>query len=218
LEGLIFEMFNLMGYKRRTMNSKLWIRKALSMCLVVATILTYSMITLANTERIAGEILVTGNSASGQTSSVKVNGELAQSGRSIFSASTIATPENAGAVISLGRIGKIELAPNTTLALSFSEKGISGDLSTGRVTVLNAADGVVINTVGGKLVTLNSGDSASAANAPQDDTTSDNDGGSAGLIWALILGGAAAGIIIAARTDNNRISLGGGSTVISPTR
>ena len=198
------------------MNSKLWIRKALSMCLVVATILTYSMITLANTERIAGEILVTGNSASGQTSSVKVNGELAQSGRSIFSASTIATPENAGAVISLGRIGKIELAPNTTLALSFSEKGISGDLSTGRVTVLNAADGVVINTVGGKLVTLNSGDSASAANAPQDDTTSDNDGGSAGLIWALILGGAAAGIIIAARSDNNRISLGGGSTVISP--
>jgi len=218
LEGLIFEMFNLMGYKRRTMNSKLWIRKALSMCLVVATILTYSMITLANTERIAGEILVTGNSASGQTSSVKVNGELAQSGRSIFSASTIATPENAGAVISLGRIGKIELAPNTTLALSFSEKGISGDLSTGRVTVLNAADGVVINTVGGKLVTLNSGDSASAANAPQDDTTSDNDGGSAGLIWALILGGAAAGIIIAARSDNNRISLGGGSTVISPVR
>ena len=200
------------------MNSKLWIRKALSMCLVVATILTYSMITLANTERIAGEILVTGNSASGQTSSVKVNGELAQSGRSIFSASTIATPENAGAVISLGRIGKIELAPNTTLALSFSEKGISGDLSTGRVTVLNAADGVVINTVGGKLVTLNSGDSASAANAPQDDTTSDNDGGSAGLLWALILGGAAAGIIIAARTDNNRISLGGGSTVISPVR
>jgi len=218
LEGLIFEMFNLMGYKRRTMNSKLWIRKALSMCLVVATILTYSMITLANTERIAGEILVTGNSASGQTSSVKVNGELAQSGRSIFSASTIATPENAGAVISLGRIGKIELAPNTTLALSFSEKGISGDLSTGRVTVLNAADGVVINTVGGKLVTLNSGDSASAANVPQDDTTDDNDGGSAGLIWALILGGAAAGIIIAARTDNNRISLGGGSTVISPVR
>ena len=200
------------------MNSKLWIRKALSMCLVVATILTYSMITLANTERIAGEILVTGNSASGQTSSVKVNGELAQSGRSIFSASTIATPENAGAVISLGRIGKIELAPNTILALSFSEKGISGDLSTGRVTVLNAADGVVINTVGGKLVTLNSGDSASAANAPQADTTSDNDGGSAGLIWALILGGAAAGIIIAARTDNNRISLGGGSTVISPVR
>ena len=200
------------------MNSKLWIRKALSMCLVVATILTYSMITLANTERIAGEILVTGNSASGQTSSVKVNGELAQSGRSIFSASTIATPENAGAVISLGRIGKIELAPNTTLALSFSEKGISGDLSTGRVTVLNAADGVVINTVGGNPVTLNSGDSASAANVPQDDTTDDNDGGSAGLIWALILGGAAAGIIIAARTDNNRISLGGGSTVISPVR
>ncbi len=67
-------MFNLMGYKRRTMNSKLWIRKALSTCLAIATILTYSMVTLANSEKIAGEILVTGSSADGQTSSVKVNG------------------------------------------------------------------------------------------------------------------------------------------------
>ncbi len=199
------------------MNSKLWIRKALSMCLVVATMLTYSMVTLANSEKIAGEILVTGKNAAGQVPSVKVNGELAQSGRSIFSSSTIATPENAGAIISLGKIGKIELAPNTTLTLSFSEKGMSGDLTAGRVTVLQAADSVFIRTVGGNLATLKSGDSASAANA-QDDTTNDGGGGSAGLLWALILGGAAAGIIIAATSNNNRISLGGGSSVISPTR
>ncbi len=201
------------------MNSKLWIRKALSTCLAVATILTYSMVTLANAERVAGEILVTGKNADGQTPFVKVNGETAQSGRSIFSSSTVATPENAGAVISLGKAGKIELAPNTTLALSFSEKGMSGDLMTGRVTVLNAADGVVINTVDGKSLTLNSGDSASAANAQQDDTTDNNDGGSAGLLYALILGGAAAGIIFAAtRGNDNAITLGGGANVISPTR
>ncbi len=199
------------------MNSKLWIRKALSTCLVIATILTYSMVTLANSEKIAGEILVTGKNAGGQMPFVKVNGEVAQSGRSIFSSSTIATPENAGAIISLGKVGKIELAPNTTLALSFSEKGMSGDLTTGRVIVLNAADSVIINTVSGKSVTLNSGESASAVNAQQDDTN-DDDGGSAGLLYALILGGAAVAIIIAARTDNNNIQLGGGSTVISPTR
>jgi hypothetical protein len=219
LEGLIFEMLNLMGYKRRTMNSKLWIRKALSTCLVIATVLTYSMVTLAGSEKIAGEILITGKSADGQAPLVKVNGETAQSGRSIFSSSTIATPENAGAVISLGKIGKIELAPNTILAVSFSEKGISGDLSAGRVTVLNSANGVVINTTGGKSLTLNAGDSASAQNQQKDDTTSDNDGGSAGLIYAVILGGAVAGIIFAAtRGNDNAIPLGGGATVVSPTR
>ncbi len=201
------------------MNSKLWIRKALSTCLLIATVLTYSMVTLASSEKIAGEILITGKNVDGQTPFVKVNGETAQSGRSIFSSSTIATPENAGAIISLGKIGKLELAPNTTLALSFSEKGISGDLMTGRVTVLDAANSVVVNTAGGKSVTINSGESASAANAQKDDTTSDNNGGSAGLIWAVILGGAAVGIIIAAtRGNDTTTTLGGGANIISPTR
>lgn len=200
------------------MNSKLWIRKALSTCLVIATILTYSMVILANSEKIAGEILVTGSNTGGQMPFVKVNGEAAQSGRSIFSSSTIATPQNAGAIISLGKTGKIELAPNTILTLSFDENRMSGNLMAGRVSVVNAADSMVVNMTGGKSVTLNPGESASAASAQKDDTTSDNDGGHAGLIWAVILGGAAVGIIIAATTNNNDITLGGGSTVISPTR
>jgi hypothetical protein len=215
LEGLIFEMFNLMGYMRRIMNSKIWIRKALSTCLVVATLLTYSMVTLANAERIAGELLVTGKKADGQLSFVKVNGEAAQSGRSIFSSSTVATPENAGAIISLGKLGKIELAPNTTLVLTFNEKGISGDLMAGRVTVLNAADGVVINPVGGKSVTLNSGESASAANAPQTDSTGSNDGGSAGIIWAVILAAAGGVIIYGVTRGNNNLQIGQTTTVVS---
>lgn len=202
------------------MNSNLWIRKALSTCLVIATIVTYSMVTLASSEKIAGEILVTERSNTGEAPSVKVNGEIAQSGRSIFSSSTVATPENAGAIISLGKIGKIELAPNTTVALSFSEKGISGDLTAGRLTVLSASEKVVINTVGGESLNLSAGDSATATKEQTKDTTSDSSsgGGSAGLLYALILGGAVAAIVLATRSDNNRIALGGGSTVISPSR
>jgi hypothetical protein len=147
---------------------------------------------------------------------VSVNGEAVQSGRSIFSSSTIATSENAGAIISLGKVGKIELAPNTTLSLSFNEKGMSGDLANGRVTVLNVADSMPVN-VNGKSIALKSGESA--ASAPQDDTTRGNGGGSAGLIYALILGGAVAGIVIAAtRGNDDAITLGGGATIISPTR
>jgi len=200
------------------MNSKVWIRKALSMCLVVATVATYSMVALAGSERVAGELSVSGKIVNGETPFVKVNGEAAQSGRSIFSSSTIATPENASATVNIGKLGKIELAPNTTLALSFDEKGINGDLLAGRITVLNSSDSVNIKTLDGTVAKLNAGNSAVATGKIQDDDDSDNDGGGTVLIWAAILGGAAVGIILAATTDNNRSAVGGGANIISPTR
>lgn len=200
------------------MNSKVWIRKALSMCLVVATIATYSMVALAGSERVAGELSVSGKIVNGETPFVKVNGEAAQSGRSIFSSSTIITPENASATVNIKRVGKIELAPNTTLALSFDERGINGDLLAGRVTVLNSSDTINIKMLDGTITKLNVGNSAVATGKIQDDDDSDNDGGSAVLIWAVILGGAAVGIILATTTDNNRIAVGGNTIVVSPTR
>ena len=200
------------------MNSKVWIRKALSMCLVVATVATYSMVALAGSERVAGELSVSGKIVNGETPFVKVNGEAAQSGRSIFSSSTIATPENVSATVNIGRVGKIELAPNTTLALSFDERGINGDLLAGRVTVLNSSDTVNIKMLDGTITKLNVGNSAVATGKIQDDDDSDNDGGGAVLIWAVILGGAAVGIILATTTDNNRIAVGGNTIVVSPIR
>jgi hypothetical protein len=187
------------------------------MCLLVATIATYSMVALAGSERVAGELLVSGKNINGDAPFVKVNGEAAQSGRSIFSSSTIATPENAGAIINLGKIGKVELAPNTTLALSFGENGISGDLLAGRVTVLDAPKAVNIKT-SEKTVSLNVGDSATSGQTQNDDDRSSGGIGHGGLIWAVILGGAIVGIIVAARSNNNRVAIGGGTTVISPTR
>ena len=201
------------------MNSKLWIKKALSMCLVVAITATCSMFALANSERIAGELTITANNAGGETPFVKVNGEVVQNGRSIFSSSTIATSENAGAVVNLGKAGTVELAPETILVLSFGEKGITGDLSAGKVTVVNSSDLVNIKTANGTLAKLNAGESVTAAGKTKgDDDTTGGGGGKGLLIFALILGGAAAGIIIAATTNNNRVSLGGSTTVISPTR
>ncbi len=199
------------------MNSKTWIQKALSTCLVVAILATCSMFTLANSERMVGELTISGGNSNGAF--VQVNGEAAQSGRSIFSSSTISTPENAGAIIDMGKSGKIELAPNTTLTLAFNEKSISGDLSAGRVSVLSSSEAVNIKTANGITAKLNAGDSTTAAGKTQDDDDTAT-GGSGGnwVVWALVLGGAAAGIIIAATTDNNRVSLGGNSTVISPTR
>lgn len=194
------------------MNSKTMIRKALSLCLIVAIYATYSMVALAGTERIAGELLI-----SGKNSSVKVNGETAQSGRSIFSSSTVSTPENTSAIINLGKLGKLELAPNTTANISFTDKGINGDLLSGKITVLGAADAVSIKTTEGKTVKLNAGESVSTGKQDDDDDD-DDDPGAAWWIWAAVFGGAIAGIVIAANTDNNRVALGGGTTVVSTNR
>lgn len=200
------------------MNSKLWIQKALSTCLVFAIIVTYSMVALANSGKIAGELLVAGKNVSGEMPSVMVNGEAAKTGRSIFSASTITTPDNASAIINLGKIGKIELAPKTDLILSFTEKGISGDLLSGQLTVLNASESVAIQTVGGEILKLNAGDTAVANGKVQDDDNKSKGGGAAYLPYILILGGAIAAIVVATTLSDNETQLGGNAVIASPTR
>src|ERR1044072_1598524 len=145
------------------MNSKLS-RKALSACLIVALYVTYSMVALASTDKIAGELIVSGKTT------VTVNGETAQTGRSIFSASTITTPENTTATINLGRTGKVELAPNSSLTVNFDQNSISGNLTAGSVTVIGSADTTsAITALNGKVSSETSGSTftVNAENAAQ---------------------------------------------------
>ena len=46
------------------MNSKLWIQKGLAMCLMVAIYATYSMVAFAGSDRLVGELTVTGSTVS----------------------------------------------------------------------------------------------------------------------------------------------------------
>lgn len=193
------------------MKSKVWFQKALTLCLVVAVYATYSNVVMASSDKLVGEITVSGKTVSGESPVVKVNGEVAQSGRAIFSNSTIVTSENSNAVVNLGKAGKLELAPNTTISLAFDEKGLTGDLTAGTVTALSGENVSVKTPLGVKK--LNVGETASTSQ-----TQNNNRGGAAWWVFALILGGAAAGIIIAATSDNNDVNLGGGTTVVSPTR
>lgn len=198
------------------MNSKLWIRKALSMCLCVATIATYSMVALAGPGKAAGELAVSGKIVNGETPFVFVNGEVARSGRSVFSGSTITTSESTNAVINLSKLGKIELAPSTVLNLTFDDKGIFGDLTSGTITVLGAAENVNIKTLNGKTVQLAAGQSVSAS-GKQDDDDDDDDAGAAWWGWGAVFVGAAVVILWTALSDND-IETGQNTTVISPTR
>ena len=197
------------------MNSKLWIRKALSMCLSVAILATYSMVALAGPGKAAGELAVSGKTVNGEAPFVFVNGEVARSGRSVFSGSTITTSDSSNAVINLSKLGKIELAPNTALNLTFNENGITGNLTSGTVSVLGAAENVTINTLNGKTVQLAAGQSVTASGRQDDDD--DDHGGAAWWVWGGIFGGAAAVLLWTALSDND-VAVGGGGTVISPTR
>ncbi|NNE99256.1 MAG: hypothetical protein HKN25_09590 [Pyrinomonadaceae bacterium] len=120
------------------MNNKTWKSKALWLSLIVAVLATYSMSVLANPPKLAGEITVSGQ-ALGAKTSVKVNGTQIENGSSIFSSSTISTLNSDEAVINVGKIGRVQLAPNSTLKLTFDETSFTGILSEGKVTVLSAS-------------------------------------------------------------------------------
>src|SRR6185369_13242331 len=104
----------------------------------------YSFVALANSGKAVGELVVTGNNG---TSFVTVNGEQAKNGRSVFSSSTLSTPSEFGAVLNLGKAGKLELSPNSTFVVSFDEGSISGELTSGSVTVLSAQSDVKVKTL-----------------------------------------------------------------------
>lgn len=196
------------------MDSKQLIRKTLTLCLAVAVWATYSMVALAASDRIVGELSISGKNVQGENPTVTVNGEKAQNGRSIFSSSTIVTSPNASAIISVAKVGKIELAPDTTIAVSFDENGFNGDLITGKITALGASENVSVKTPDGKTVKLNAGESAAAGQTQ----TNTNSGGGAWIWYALIFGGAAAAVLIAATSDNNRTVVGGNTIIVSPLR
>lgn len=212
------------------MNSKLWIQKALTMCSLTAIIASYSMVALANAGGPTGELIVSGTA--GEASFVTVNGEPVKSGRTVFTSSTITTPDGLNATLNLGTAGKVAVGPNTTFTVNFDENAITGNLMAGNVTVLGAAKSVDVKTPDGKTVSLNAGETASTtgAKALRDSRDSsgkciddDNDGklecdeGGNWLIWGLVVAGAVAGLIYVA-TANNDADIGGGAGIISPTR
>ena len=189
------------------MNSKLWIKKALSTCSMVAILATYSMVALASDAKATGELIVNGNEV------VTVNGEAAKSGRTIFTSSIISTPAEAGATLNLGKAGSIELAPNTSMSLSFDSNTVNVVLTSGAITNLRSAQAVTVDA-GGNVSAANAGDTVSATAAKDDDK---NKKKAAWWPFALIFGGATAAIIWAV-TRNNGADLGGGTTVVSPNR
>jgi hypothetical protein len=120
------------------MISKTWSRKPIAACVAVAILSVYSMVVLASpaAKAASAELTVSGV--------VTVNGETAVSGGTLFSDSVITTASKSAASVNLSQLGRVELAPNSSLRLSFTEKGITGLLDSGSAHVSTLA-GVSVN-------------------------------------------------------------------------
>lgn len=190
----------------KSMRVRQWAYRGVSSCLLMAIILTYSMVTLAVPSKPVGELTFSGSNAD---QFVTVNGEAAKSGRTLFGDSTIATGEGVQAVINISGGGKIQLAPNSKFVLS-PDGTFAGSLIAGNVKARSRTEGLAVKISAGDLVKLDFGDSVDANSSTVVKQT--KAGGLEPWQWALIIGAAAAVIIIVAASGGND------STPISPIR
>lgn len=72
---------------------------------------------------------------------ITVNSLEARSGATILSGAELQTPENIAAIVQLGSLGKLEIAPNTKLTLDFDEGQVNVNVLTGEA-LLTANKGV----------------------------------------------------------------------------
>lgn len=187
---------------------QLWIRKFLTTCAFVSILTATSMAALANSGRIAAELTVSGKNINGETPVVMVNGDAAKSGRSVFSSSTIVTPADTTAVLSMGKAGQIELGPNSSLNLTFDDKSVNGELNAGRLTVLSSLGTVSVRTIDGKITTVKSGEEILASGKAQTKTAGAS---SNWWIWAVVAVGAAAVVLVVVTQSSD-------DGVVSPVR
>jgi hypothetical protein len=191
------------------MKSVLLVRRAITAFALTAFLTSASMVVLATPGRVVAELNVTGDNANGDAPVVFVNGEASRTGRSVFSSSTVSTPEGSTAALTVGNTGRIEIAPNSSVSLVFDDKIIDAELTAGTLTVLGASGSVMVRTNDGKDTVLNPGESISAEG--NSSARKQSSSKKYAWVWLLVAGGAAAAILIA-------VSSGGDNNVVSPNR
>jgi hypothetical protein len=107
------------------------IRKTVTTTTLAAVWCVYSMVAFAITPDVTGEITVSG--------SVTVNGQAAVSNSTILSGAVITAAPGSSAVVSLGKLGRVEVQSETTVTLRFADNNIVAMLDQGRVRIANNA-------------------------------------------------------------------------------
>ncbi|NNE68275.1 MAG: hypothetical protein HKN33_17050 [Pyrinomonadaceae bacterium] len=105
-------------------------RRSVTVLTGIAMLCVSALTAMAAPGDIKADITVTGQ--------VTVNGQPAVSNSTVVSGSTITTGTNSTAVIGLADNGRVELTPETSLTLRFTETSIVAMLTSGKVRITNA--------------------------------------------------------------------------------
>ncbi|HUE84194.1 MAG TPA: hypothetical protein VMM84_18985 [Pyrinomonadaceae bacterium] len=186
------------------MISKTRSRKSIAVCLAVAVFSVYSMVVLATpgAKASSGELSVSGQ--------VTVNGQKAISGGTVFSDSVLVSAENSSAIVSISKVGRVELAPNSSLRLSFTDNSVSAMLD-GSAHVSTLA-GVTVNltTKDGSIVADGSEPTSFTVNTARGNTALTTDTGVAELRAGGTVKQVAAGESATAGMPNPQVDDDGG--------
>src|SRR5688500_10729360 len=118
---------------------KTCLSKLIASVTAIAILCVSSSVALAGAKDVTGEITVTGQAS--------VSGKAADSNATIISGRTVVTGANSSAIISLGKIGRIEVLANSNVVLNFSDNNIVAILSSGKAKVASAAgDAATVTT------------------------------------------------------------------------
>ncbi len=111
------------------MITKICSRRYLALCLTLAFLAGSAQLVLpiALAQQPPGHLTVVGM--------VKVNGQPAATGDIVSSGSTVETAQGSSAVVSLGKLGRVEVLPKTRMKIRYDESSISVLLDTGSVRV-----------------------------------------------------------------------------------
>src|ERR1700682_2964458 len=84
---------------------------------------------------------ISGQLATVRQAKILVNGNSTPSGATIFSGSQLQTPESVGAAIMIGSLGRVDIAPKTTLLVTFTSETLEIELTAGCV-ILSTEKGI----------------------------------------------------------------------------
>ena len=103
--------------------------RSLALCLSLTFLALAAQLALpgARAQEPMGQLTVTGQ--------VMVNGHPAATGDIVASGSTVQTAKGSSAVVSLGKLGRVEALPETSMKLRYDDSSISVMLEAGRVRV-----------------------------------------------------------------------------------
>ena len=104
-------------------------RRSLALCLTLGFLAGSAQLVLpgVRAEEPMGALTVTGK--------VTVNGQPAATGDIVSSGSPVQTAAKSSGVVSLGKLGRVEVLPETRMKLRYDDSSISILLETGRVRV-----------------------------------------------------------------------------------